>query len=551
MLARALDLERQGRWQEAGAGFRTLLLREPANTAALLGAERVYTQLGQRDSIEALVARALAADPAHVIARTIELRVARARGGDRLAGEALGRWIEAAPQSEAPYREWTRLLLADGRFPAAREAVATARQRLGNPGALHAEMAHVEAAAGDWVRAAAEWRDAVVGQPTQLSAASYSLRPAPVAVRQRMLRPLSSDSAPEARRLASDLLLGWNEPGRAWELVKSLLPAAAEARSRALRAFADRARSESGPGAQRVAGESLELLATIVSASEATRARIEAARAYADAGDGEAARRVLRAMAEDAVGGDAAMSASAALVELYVREGNAAEAARLLERIRPRLAGGEAERLQRLLARSWLRGGDLARAEAAVAADSSLAGDEIRGWAALYRGDLWRARELLRGAGARPSEEGGAAGRAAMVALAQAVEVDSLPDLGAALFRAARGDTLGAARALAAVAHSGRVRGEPDLLLLAARWAAAAGDSAAAEGLWNEILAWYPASTAAPAALLGVARALAARGDAAGATASLEAIILNYPESALVPEARRELDRVRGLVPRS
>jgi hypothetical protein len=35
------------------------------------------------------------------------------------------------------------------------------------------------------------------------------------------------------------------------------------------------------------------------------------------------------------------------------------------------------------------------------------------------------------------------------------------------------------------------------------------------------------------------------------AASRLETLILDYPESALVPEARRELDRIRGLVPRS
>src|SRR3990172_7058912 len=59
-LARGFDLERQGRWSDAAAAFRTVLTREPANVAALLGAERVYTQLGQRDTVMMLVRRALA-----------------------------------------------------------------------------------------------------------------------------------------------------------------------------------------------------------------------------------------------------------------------------------------------------------------------------------------------------------------------------------------------------------------------------------------------------------------------------------------------------------
>ncbi|MDO8666667.1 MAG: hypothetical protein Q7J79_08650, partial [Gemmatimonadales bacterium] len=73
----------------------------------------------------------------------------------------------------------------------------------------------------------------------------------------------------------------------------------------------------------------------------------------------------------------------------------------------------------------------------------------------------------------------------------------------------------------------------------------------AARAIWEDLAERHAESSAAPAALLGLARAAAARGDVPGAVARLEALILNYPGSALAPEARRELNRARGLVPRS
>ncbi len=557
VLARALDLERQGRWQEAATAWRVTLARDPSNAPALLGAERALTALGQRDSVLAMVGRALAVDPANGTAHSIEVRAARAAGGDALAAEALARWMEAAPRSEAPYRELVRALLGQGRVDDAREAVALARRRLEDPERMRPEMAQVEAAAGNWPRAAAEWRAAAERQQSLAGAAIFSLQAAPPNARDRLLRSLTeADSTGVARRLAAELLLGWNEPARAWTLLRAALPADAEGRGEALRSFADRARAQDGAEPQHVAGEVLEALAATVGPLEAARLRVESARAFAAAGDGASARRVLRTMAEDP-GAPAGTTgtATATLVELYVRERNPAEASRLLERSGARLPGGEAERLSRLVARAWIAAGALDRAEQAAAADSSLAGDEIRGWVALYRGDLARARTLLR-TGVRAGEGEAAAERAATAALLQVVGADSLPALGAALLLAARGDTLGASRALAALAGgaggtAGAGAGEAEILLLAARYAALARDTATALSIWEDIARRHGESSAAPAALLGLARTAAQRGDPAGAAARLEALILTYPASALVPEARRELDRVRGLVPRS
>ncbi len=552
VIGRAFDLERQGRNAEAASAFRLVLARDPVHAPALLGAERVYTLLGRRDSILAMVQRALAVDDANATARTIEVRTARAMGGEPAAAEALRRWMTASPRSEAPFKELVRLLLAAGRTDEAREAVVAGRERLDDPARLRPELAQVEQQAGNWTRAAAEWRAELERRPEVHTAAAFNLQPAPVASRERLLRALTDpDTTSAPRRLAAELLLGWNEPAQAWAVLRSALPQGREERANALRTFADRARARDGPEAQRVAASALELLSATVGPAEAARYRIESARAFADAGDPAAARRVLRAMADDpGAPAGAGASATATLVELYVREGNVAEAARLLEQHRPRLGGSETERLAIAIARGWTAQGRLDRAEAALADDSSLAGDEVRGWIALYRGQAARAAELLRGAGIRPGDRERPAERAAVVALLQALEDDSLPELGTALFLAARGDTARAARALAELARVPRP-GQAELLAYAARFAEAARDPAGAQALWAAIAERHAASAPAPAALLALARAEAARGDVAGAVQRLEALILGHAGSALVPEARRELDRVRGLVPRS
>jgi tetratricopeptide (TPR) repeat protein len=549
-LAHAMDMEQQGQWISAAAAYVAALRQEPGNVIALLGLERVGEQAGWRDSVIAYARRAIADDSMNVTASAVEVRTYRAMGKDSLAAAALARWVAVEPRSPMPYREWAQLDLSAGRAGDARDVVQLARERLHSPAALAPEMARIEVASGHWARAAAEWRAGVAAEPQFAEAAAFSLRPAPVAVRDGVLGIMMASGAGSsaARRLAADLLLGWNEPGRAWALLNAELPPAGPLQIEALRTFADRALTLDGPGAQHAAAEAYEKLAALEQPVASVATRIESARAYAAAGDAAAAQRVLRPLVGDA---DAATRASAvaAMIELQVRAGDPAAAARLLDANVAALVGTQRELLGQSIAIGWLRRGDLARAAAAVDGDSSLRALEIRGWVALYRGDLASGREALRGTGAQSGDPGGAAARAATVALLDAVGRDTLPSLGAALLLAARGDSLAASRALVPVARQVGGDGEPALLSWAARLAAAGRDATGAEALWREIAERFPAASAAPAAELALARSLAARGDLRGARASLEAMILAHPESALVPEARRELDRVRGLVP--
>jgi hypothetical protein len=554
VVQRALELEERGQYADAAALYGAVLRAEPANVMALLGVERADAEIGWRDSTLAFARRAIAADSTSSTARAIEIRVLRGLGRDSLAAAALERWVAVEPASEAPYREWVRLSLRAGRLHDATDAVALARRRLRRQTALAPEMAQIYAAQSDWVHAASEWRDAVAAQPPYADAAAYSLRPAPPQVRDAVERALTAagSASPVGRRVAANLLLGWGQPGRAWAMLRGVLPARTSERLELLRSFADRARSLDGPGAQLAAAEAYEMAAALASREEATRLRIEAARAYAGGGDRGAALRLLRSMAGDpAANDDMRTAAAGATIQLLVAEGNPQSAERLLDSAGARLTGTDRASLRRLIARGWLRLGALDRADAALGPDSSLAAEEIRGWAAVYRGDLARGAGLLRGVGAGFGERNAAPQRAATVALLAAVDRDTLPALGAALLMAARGDSLEASRALVAVARGLSGDGVPAVLSWAARFAAAGHEPAEAEALWRQIAEQYSASSAAPAAELALARSLAGRGDLRGAAERLEALILAHPESALVPEARRELDRVRGLVPGS
>ena len=548
----ALDLEQQG-FLGSAAGFYAAALRaEPNNPIALLGLERVGQQVGWRDSAVAYAERAIARDSTDNTARGVEVRGLRALGRDSLAAAALVRWLASDPRSPLPYREWAQLSLAAGRVDEARAAVERARERFRSPALLAPEMARVDVATGDWMRAAAEWRAGVTAEPQVAGAAAFSLRPAPAGTRDDILATLTAPGAgvSDGRRLAADLLLGWDQAARAWALLRSELPPPGPLAADALRAFADRARTVAGPAAQRAAAQAYEMLAQIEPAAAAVATRVESARAYAAAGDAAAARRLLRPLATDPEADPADRSAAiAVMIELAVRAGDPGGAAQQLATDSAALTGSEREALGRRIALGWLRRGEVDSAGAAIEDDGSLDALEIRGWVELCRGHLAAARDALAGAGAAGGEADGAAERAATVALLDAVGRDTLPALGAALLLAVRGDSAASSRALVPIARQVGGEGEPALLLWAARLAAAGGDAAGAEALWREVAERFPASGVAPAAELALARALERRGDLRGARARLEAMILGHPQSALVPEARRELDRVRGMVP--
>jgi len=69
--------------------------------------------------------------------------------------------------------------------------------------------------------------------------------------------------------------------------------------------------------------------------------------------------------------------------------------------------------------------------------------------------------------------------------------------------------------------------------------------------LFDEIVRSGGQSAAAPAAELEWARLLLRQGQSGDAIQHLEHLILSYPGSAVVPEARRELERAKGAIPKS
>ena len=180
---------------------------------------------------------------------------------------------------------------------------------------------------------------------------------------------------------------------------------------------------------------------------------------------------------------------------------------------------------------------------------------------ALYRGDLKAGADQFRAAGPYAGERRDAVERTAMLALMQQVRRDRFPELGDALLTLARGDSTRAVQALRLTAGQlsaeGQRGGAAEVLLVAGRIAARPGagpdEERTAATLFAEVVRTGEEGTgaAAPAAELEWARLLLRQLEAPEAIRHLEHLILSYPESAVVPEARRELERAKGAIPKS
>ncbi|HYU89396.1 MAG TPA: hypothetical protein VE966_03060, partial [Gemmatimonadales bacterium] len=329
----------------------------------------------------------------------------------------------------------------------------------------------------------------------------------------------------------------------------------------AARRFADLAGARSTPDARRVRALALARYADLApDGGAAARARADAARAFIEAGDRAAARAVLERVAQDSnASPDAQRFAQRAVVEALIEGGQRDEAARQLA-TNARLSADDRASLRLGLARARIGAGELDRADAELARDSSVEALALQGWIALYRGRLSDARRLFLAAGPYAGDRRDATERAAMVALLQQVPGDSFPELGTALLTLAQGDSLHAVQSFRLAAErlgtgsgGGGQAGRPDLLLLAGRVAARldSAQQGTALALFDEIVRSAGLGAAAPAAELEWARLLERRTQTAEAIRHLEHLILTYPGSAVVPEARRELERAKGAIPKS
>ena len=544
-------MERAGRPVDAAARYRGVLRTDPTNLPALLGLERVFTSLERLDSLVPLIRTALGRDSLNQTLRSLELRVWFALGHSDSVTAAARRWIALAPRSPDPYREWAFTVAQRGDLAGAKRALSEGASRLGDA-ALAQDLAQLTTLAGEWTEATRQWVTVVRGNPGLLSAATGGLTRAPALARDEMLSTLlgaRGDST--SRRMAADLLVGWGRADEAWPLLDATLPQDPRAAAGLLQRFAERAATARGRKSALVQGYALERLAGLVDSAAAGRVRLQAAQAYADAGDLGSAQRMLERAGAAAAAGGAIGPAMASLIRALAEQGSVEDAERRLRAWSDRLGGDDLETLREAVAWAWARRGELDRAEAVLAPDSSVAATAVRGWIALCRGDLNQARDYLRAAGPYTGSREEATRRMSMLVLVERIGTDRLPEFGRAVLALARGDTVQALADLDQAARKlgGGAGGRADVLGFAGELALARKDYAGAEDMLRRALAEDSVGPAAPAAELALARVQAETGRTEIAMQQLEHLILAHPQSAMVPQARRLRDRLRGVIP--
>jgi len=548
--AEGLEFERQGRFADAADAYERALAVQPANAAILLSLERVLSRVGRPELMMPALQRAVAAAPADEMIRGLQFRVGARVGGPDSAAAVAARWMAAIPNSVLPYREWSRWLAERGETESALAVLARGRQRFGDA-ALAEYAAPALAQAADWVGAAMQWATAAALNPALLSPAASSLRRAPDDTHGDLLDALIDGTGGAGHWLAADLMMEWGQPEGAWVLLSGSLPSGPAEAARLVARFADRARTVQTREGLRARAFALERLAQLVPAPEARRARVEAARAFADAGSLDAAQRVLSQVTIDTTSGSAdAVEAMATFIRVLADAGRVADAEVRYREWEPRFRAGEGLEIREHIAQGWVARGELDRAESLIAADSSVGALAIQGWVALYRGDLGTARARLAAAGPSAQSRGATTRSAAMLVLLEQVGAERQPALGAALLAVNVGDTAAALAGLdRAAGEVTEPAGKAAVRVFAAGVALAQADTGTAEALLLDGLAADPDGPSAPAAEYLVASIYAGSGRNGEAVERLERLILAFPESAVLPQARRLLDRVRGAVP--
>ena len=547
--ARALDFERRADHAGAAAAWKEVLAQKPTELAALLGLERALTAMGRLADMTNRLQAVLARD-ANPGTLGLAIRVWTAVRQPDSARAAVERWAALEPGSEMPFQEWGLAAYAARDRVAAREAYLLGRRQLGRADAMAGELGQLAALEGDWPAAAREWVTAIRRVPGYRGAAISTLGQVPPASRAALLEELARAGGLLGERLAASLLIRWGDPVAGVRRLVAALPRSGGEAVDALQDVLEELRTAQASESRLARAAALDALADRSTGAERTRYRLDGARAYADGGDQNSARRLLSVLAADSAATPTlAASATSTLVGVLVDEGKIQEADRRYRELAPHLGSEDRERLALHLAQAWIREGRLGRADTLLAADSSVDALAIRGRVALFRGDLAAARAMLTDAGPFTGERAAATERIGLLGLLQVIEEDSFPALGEAFLRLERHDSAEAAASFERLAPGlSPDHGGAELLLLAGRIRSGRGEAEPAERILRQVVAQaVPASSAA--AEFALAELLLRTGKRDQAVVALEHLLVTWPTSAVVPQARRLLDVARGAVP--
>jgi tetratricopeptide (TPR) repeat protein len=547
--AKAFDLERRGLHPQAIEAYRVILSTRPADMGALLGLERSLTAINKAAEMVPDLGRAIKSAEPSAALYGVAVRVYTAARMPDSARTAVDRWSKLEPSSEGPYQEWGSAALGARDRAAAKEAYALGRQRLRDDKLMAGELAQLATMELDYPTAVREWLGAIERTPGYRSAAVSMLSQIPAAGRVVVLRQLEQARLPAAERVAAALTIRWGDPVGGVRRIERAIPLLGPAKVEALQETLDDLNGQGSREANMARGIGLELLGT-AGPNQGTRYWLEAAQAYAEAGDQGSARRMLGKLAGDpAASPTMAASATSTLVTVLVAEGKLEDATKRFLQLKAKLSEEERSQLQIKVAEGWIKAGKLDRAEQLVQADSSTDGLAIRGRIRLFQGDLAGAAGLLRDAGPFAGPRDAAVSRTTILALLQVIEEDSLPALGSALHKLERRDSAAGGTELEAVAATLEpAHGGAEVMLLAGRVRAGLGQKTEAEAQFRRA-AELKVPAAAAAAELELGRLWVQGGQTDKALEILEHLLVTYPSSAVAPQARRLRDQAKGVIP--
>ena len=528
LVLRALDLE-ESKPRDAAVLFRRAFAGE-SMIPALLGLERVYTNLGMIDSLLPLLRSAIRTEPRNGVIRSVQLRTLTVLQKDEELTAAFRDWVRAAPGEAAPFKEYARILLESGRSQAADSVLTVATRMVRDPRDFSAELAQVASAQHMWNEAGRRWRETLTQTPQLYQAAVFALSQANGVARDSVRTHLANDPPwLPARRVLASLELIWNQPRQAWIAFSGVRTD--NETVGAWKEFAEEADARSMQVASR------DAWAAIYRQTHDPAMALRAADAALTSGEATSAL-ILASQAQGALSQQLGLrDAVPVRLRAFAALGRADDALRLVDSVRPKVVPIQLQMLERELMWAWLRVADAARARPLVL---RLDEDEATALLAIYDGDLAKARTALRNADAsnlmllQPR------------ALLARTTLPTSATLGAAFTALAKRDTTAAlTQLMSASTEVGDAA--PLVLAMSARLLTARSDDARAMPIWTRIVTDYATSPEAPEGDLEWARAALRARDGSTAIARLEHLLLTYPASALAPQARRELEAAKRL----
>lgn len=556
LLRDATIREQHGDFAAAEQIYTRVLRDNPQSLSALLAVERVLRLEGKLHELVPIVQAHLKSDPSSAIGHQMLVRAYSSL--DQVpdlekAGEA---WMRATPKLETPYREIARAWQLRGDYSRALQYLEIGRQRMGSMYALALELGDVYAALEEYPRAVREW-DKAIGPDARglllVQRRLTSMKDGGAQILPSLIDALTRAPTTMQRRRAAGILAidaGLNE--RAQDIVRAL---AGEMRGMERQNFlvemARRADAAQLPRVAFWAYSQVALAQLNPEQSLAVRARL--AELALATGDTAGAARTFRDLELSlGAGSPQRRQAVAVRIQLIIKEGKLADAENELNAFRTEYtAAPELDALAAALANSYLDRDDPDHADRVLAGASGPRSNVARGRIALRKGDINSAKTALMNAA--PYLQGAEAMQTIrLVTMLGKVSKPGGELLGKAMARAGAGAPKEAFTMLEKGSAVLPVLERPAMLDFAAAIADRSEMPLDAERMRRRIITDYPRSMEAPAALLALARSLTERGETPEeARQYLEKLILEYPKSALVPQARQELDRLQGRVPRS